>query len=1072
MKHKLLYCLFSFGILSAFQVRSQTGLDAYFERLSPAQPAIRLGGRTTFFAVNPGNQNEVIAASGSGGLMKTVDGGLHWRTVFSLPPHLITSVQYAPRNTNYIIATALDYFSLVPRGGIWLSRNGGDSWEQPSGCIPIGLPAGAGLIGYNLATFPGSNRIIAGTNYGVAISDDNGITWTYQNVPGTTAYAVALLQNNAMVIGTNSGIYFLSGTGASWTQETTGIGTAYGSNSLHVPKQFMNDVTTSAPVFVTTSSGLIMLSNTGGRTWMRVDTLPTPIPDDANGTFFVRMATAGLTLGAPGLDLYASNHLNIYRKYCRRTGSNFSYDFTGPWVLINTQHADISDLSLDRDGNPYFLGGDGGVQKFWRNVTGDNFSFDGGGYSANGYHGLQITEVSGMHITSRGNTDIYFGTQDNNLYASGNGGSAWNHSTPSEGFLLEHASRVREDAEAELAFVSCGACGNRFSGRLFSSLTSAIPPPVPNSVTLKYLNTKAWLTFAYPDNTSAPGTMGSTSFWYTSDYTIRSGVAPSWTLMNTQPNFVPRGIARKSGSGSEQVLYQAFKAFSDAGDDVGGTDGSGIQRVKLMRMRVTMGPGSSFTSEPLYPAMRNFGSIGVFPTEFAWYEMFAANPVNPQHLIAADALNNKMMQSFNGGDDWIQMNRLTDLVTGSGAFRFKMGRQTNVSCIGFNPEYPRLVLVGTRNAGIFYSWNSGASWEMVPGSRLIPEVSSFYFEKPNVAWISSYGRGLWTLEFTLRARRNLFTNACGAGQCDFLFAPGSLDRMTAGNDNKMPIDYDRGMMVSGGKISGMRVNNGIVESVEYSPDATVIWYTDEKDVKAPVKTEIYDQATSTGFNGIDKINEIIKQGYLIKGVLLKENRLVDIVYGKEPFQIPDDIKKEPYVAVGAKSLDWQGKPFILLSSDKMLNGYCTVLSGEKLILRGNNFDMSGTLPLEVFIDGKPSLTIKLEKLETDGNFTTAFIADFTKGYHTITVNQYKSGKRVISQTDEFMVTHEDHTMEEKKDDPQQPKKEDAKKEELKKEELKKDEIKKEPVKNEPPSKEKAVELKDKIEKVIPQTKKQ
>jgi hypothetical protein len=50
----------------------------------------------------------------------------------------------------------------------------------------------------------------------------------------------------------------------------------------------------------------------------------------------------------------------------------------------------------------------------------------------------------------------------------------------------------------------------------------------------------------------------------------------------------------------------------------------------------------------------------VFPTEFAWYEVFAPDPVNPQHIIAADALNNKMMRSLNGGDDWFEMTQLTD----------------------------------------------------------------------------------------------------------------------------------------------------------------------------------------------------------------------------------------------------------------------------------------------------------------------------------------------------------------------------------------------------------------------------
>jgi hypothetical protein len=89
-------------------------------------------------------------------LMKTTNRAASWRNLFNLPPHYVTYVQYAPGNTNNVIATSIDYFSITPRGGIWLSRNAGETWEQPSGCIPPGLPSGARLEGYSVATMPGS----------------------------------------------------------------------------------------------------------------------------------------------------------------------------------------------------------------------------------------------------------------------------------------------------------------------------------------------------------------------------------------------------------------------------------------------------------------------------------------------------------------------------------------------------------------------------------------------------------------------------------------------------------------------------------------------------------------------------------------------------------------------------------------------------------------------------------------------------------------------------------------------------------------------------------------------------
>jgi hypothetical protein len=420
--------------------------------------------------------------------------------------------------------------------------------------------------------------------------------------------------------------------------------------------------------------------------------------------------------------------------------------------------------------------------------------------------------------------------------------------------------------------------------------------------------------------------------------------------------------------------------------------------------------------------MRNFGSIGVFPTEFAWYEVFAPDPSNPQHIIAADALNNKMMRSLNGGDDWFEMTQLTSLVTESGALKFKDGRLTNVSCISFNPDYPQMVLVGTRNAGIFFSWNNGVYWEKIPGSERIPEVSSFYFENNNRVWVSSYGRGLWKLEFKFLARRVTFSNICSNGRCALFLRPDLLTRVMESQETAG--DFNQAMMVTGGTITGMVVNSGIVEKVVYTPGTSVVWYTDEKQIKSIFKTEASDDKTNNGFTGIDKINELIKQGYVIKGILLKGNQLVDVVYGKEPSPFPDDTKKVEYVEAGTKEPDTQGKPFILLSCNNMMNGYCTVRAGEKMILRGVNFDKSSTSPLQVILDGKPATNIKLEKLEADGSFYVQFTADFPQGYHSITVNQYTAGQKLISQTDEFMVVHadelQDQKIQEQKDIQKQP----------------------------------------------------
>jgi hypothetical protein len=367
-------------------------------------------------------------------------------------------------------------------------------------------------------------------------------------------------------------------------------------------------------------------------------------------------------------------------------------------------------------------------------------------------------------------------------------------------------------------------------------------------------------------------------------------------------------------------------------------------------------------------------------------------------------LNNVMKRSINGGDDGTDMTNLTNLVTGGGTFRFKSGRLTNVSCIRFNPTDNQMVLVGTRSTGIFFSWNNGTSWEKIPGSERIPEVSSFYFQNNNTVWVSSYGRGLWKLNFTFRARRPLLLNFCGTSDaCFTLLRPDLITLL--GQNNVKPVDFDRAMMVAEGSITGIRVVNGVVQAIEHSPDASVVWYSDEKQIKTTFKVQTRD-SIKLGFFGDKRIADLVDKGYIIKGILTKGNQLVDIVYGKERSPFPDKPLVKDFVEVGAKELEIVGKPFILLSSKDMTNGHCIVSPGEKLILRGVNFNKAGPLP-RVFLDGEPSNRIKIDKWDGEGNFYVEFDAPETMGYHSITITQLLGNQKWITQTDEFMVRHID-----------------------------------------------------------------
>src|SRR5262245_41964961 len=149
--------LLSWWLLNALLSTAQT--EAYFDRLYPFQPNIIYGGHALCMSTNPVNDNEVLAVSRLSGIMKTTDRGRNWRTLFGLPAYMVNYVRHAPMNPNNIVAAVLnsDYSTgNGTKGGIWLSRDGGETWVRPAS----GIPSTGRIEAYSIATYPGSRRIM------------------------------------------------------------------------------------------------------------------------------------------------------------------------------------------------------------------------------------------------------------------------------------------------------------------------------------------------------------------------------------------------------------------------------------------------------------------------------------------------------------------------------------------------------------------------------------------------------------------------------------------------------------------------------------------------------------------------------------------------------------------------------------------------------------------------------------------------------------------------------------------------------------------------------------------------
>ncbi len=82
-------------------------------------------------------------------------------------------------------------------------------------------------------------------------------------------------------------------------------------------------------------------------------------------------------------------------------------------------------------------------------------------YLRGGWHGLnalQINEVTGQQIVSHSRHDLYFATQDNDLWFSGDVGRSWQLGAQYEGNYFSMLRRVPTEADSRIVYTSCSPC--------------------------------------------------------------------------------------------------------------------------------------------------------------------------------------------------------------------------------------------------------------------------------------------------------------------------------------------------------------------------------------------------------------------------------------------------------------------------------------------------------------------------------------------------------------------------------------------------------------------------------------
>lgn len=683
--------------------------------LSEFQPNVKRGGRAVSVDVDPFNANIAVAGTESGGLYLTADGGTNWSHLGALEPPGIQDVRFAtgdPTGKTLIATTLVDTQLITPGGGIWVSKDRGNTWTEAtlSGCPSVQNGQGVGMV-------PGSMDIYAGTDCGLAVSHDLGATWTIV-FPYPTYAVVAESLSIPLDI-------CASGPQGRGHYRSTSIPVSFTASSAGPDCQSIHSIAVSPfstnTVFAT-SGGTVLESDNAGSTW--TDLLAAPFNERPR---WVRTRQTGLTT----FDMYAPGE----RQSCTNALTGLKCTASGTaWVRVpaNSLNHDLNDIAFSPGGNcPQFMAIDFGMVKadpIGATTCTDGSTWDIAGSEGHGFAALQVYDLAGQINLpvpggSAGYTDLYFGTQDNHVWASPDGGVTWPQAWGSEGLYLQ-TPHTSVTGDLGLTFAECGPPCNDVRA--------------PRSGTLNGAES-GWPTHA-PAGASgldAPLLIEPNVYvqWSTpsSLYMTTDDDATAWTAVATLPSTVTGRFGWPQVSGTTvPTIYQA----------VDYTNGQrGLVRITGTRVNgkpaagtVTQLPGNGLRFIDTYSRQWLMGRAA-----------FAVDLGNPMHLIAADSGASQMVVSNDGGNNWTRDDQLTALVTDGGRLRF--GDQ--VHQIAFDPTNSNIILVATEQSGVIASIDGGQTWGRMINSTKATGISDFFFdEQQGIVYVSSWGRGLWRLSLS------------------------------------------------------------------------------------------------------------------------------------------------------------------------------------------------------------------------------------------------------------------------------------------------------------------------------------
>jgi transposase len=943
-------------------VRNRTIYDFSVSEFQPSLSiggeAVRYGGVVLTLARHPRDPQELTIAT-AGGLFRSNDGGRNWRHLDGLPTNFVSSVAYDPSNPERMLATSAEDWGSDPGGGVWRSTDRGETWSQPSGGkLRADSVCNEGLSAHAISYHPFfAERAYVATGCGILITGDGGLSWSLvapsRIVTGFSA--VLALSGNRVVAGGTAGVFVSSDRGSTWMRETSALVPPMTSADMH---GLSRSAFLSQHVFAAVGQSGLFESWNDGRSW-RALAAPTGGWAACGGTTFVKAARTptsdipdGGGSGRSWLRLFVGDRCGLFHKDAPSIpGTPTSFDYSGEWVAETPCHPDTHDLLID-GGRSSFLATDAGIERrstlprtpdCWAGSSG--WEYVGGAQS--GLGALAIVDVAGQQILDTAGAqrryDLYIGTMHNRLWASTNNGVLWDANQIWEGGAFALHRRAQE-TQAKVTFNSTG---NFISSPGFVDVRDWRNPnatnpwgnPVLVPLAAEGSAGRNYVQHGYEGDASRHGVFltrdGNASWRSVGLFAEDLSGAP--VLAGSTDPVVYQGIRIPSGMSSRYGLVQISAPFSTT---------PSLVRPQMM-FNETCTPGTTD------PRRVNFA---FFARDFFWYPIFAADPANPSHLIAADSTSQKVVESFDGGDCWRPVEDLTTLVTEAGARR--VSRLDNgvinaglmasgVSAISFNPDVPDQVLVGTEQSGLFYSGSRGAGWRPIPNTRQITSIKSIHWQSGDTALVGSYGRGLWKVTWSTRIEAAPLLEVCRILQCRV------FDLVT---NRVLPYEqavFDGGALVLAGRIQDLRVGPTGLEAIATAPGAERFLF-DKDGQQSPITKVKLATVAALGPPQYPPLTQL-KPDEVPVGVLTRKLEPGYLLLAKEEVALSPP-EQAPLVGIRGRERDYLDRPSVALLGGSLRLGYPVFEGSGELTVVGRGFRPGQALL--VAIDRAPAAIFK------------------------------------------------------------------------------------------------------------------